>query len=76
MLGNVAAWTEDCYVDGYGETPTDGTPNTAGPCTSRVVRGGSWYFDLRLDRAANRNSNTPGGRLNILGFRLARTVLP
>jgi formylglycine-generating enzyme required for sulfatase activity len=76
MLGNVAAWTEDCYVDSYGVTPTDGTPNTAGTCTSCVVRGGSWYFELRLDRAANRNSNTPGGRLNILGFRLARTVRP
>lgn len=76
MLGNVASWTEDCYVDNYRETPADGSPNTKGSCTSRVVRGGSWYFVLRLDRAANRVSFAPVNRNDNLGFRVARTIPP
>ena len=76
MLGNVVAWTEDCYVDNYRETPTDGNPNTSGSCASRVVRGGSWHRDLRDVRAAHRDSLPPGNRIDNLGFRLARTVPP
>jgi formylglycine-generating enzyme required for sulfatase activity len=77
MLGNVAAWTEDCFVDNYRATPTDGSPNTLGQCITRVARGGSWEDNLRNDRAANRNYDEPDsrGRL-ILGFRLARTAPP
>jgi hypothetical protein len=37
------------------------------------VRGGSWNNNLRNDRAANRNNNTPDNRNNNLGFRLAKT---
>jgi formylglycine-generating enzyme required for sulfatase activity len=44
MLGNVLTWAQDCYGD-YREAPTDGSPNTARPCTYRVVRGGSWSSD-------------------------------
>jgi formylglycine-generating enzyme required for sulfatase activity len=76
MLGNVAVWTEDCYVDNYRDTPTDGSPNTSGPCTSRVVRGGSWGSVLWYDRAAGRSSDEPVNRIEYLGFRLARTVPP
>jgi sulfatase modifying factor 1 len=42
MLGNVTEWVEDCYVDNYRETPTDDGPNTTGPCTFRLIRGGSY----------------------------------
>jgi formylglycine-generating enzyme required for sulfatase activity len=76
MLGNVVAWTQDCYVDNYRETPTDGNPNTSGSCITRVVRGGSWNDDLRYVRAAFRNYHAPDSRLSRLGFRLARTVFP
>ena len=76
VLGNAAAWTEDCYVDNYRKTPTDGNPNTSGACTSRVVRGGSWLNDLRSVRAAFRYDLAPVYRGYDQGFRLARTVLP
>jgi formylglycine-generating enzyme required for sulfatase activity len=76
MLGNVTAWTEDCYVDNYRDTLRDGSANTIGACETRVVRGGSWYNSLRYDRAANRNYFAPVTRLNIIGFRLARTIPP
>jgi formylglycine-generating enzyme required for sulfatase activity len=76
MLGNVANWVEDCYVDSYSGTPTDGSPNTSGTCTSRVVRGGSWVSSPRGDRAAFRNSLAPDDRILNIGFRLARTITP
>ena len=75
-FANVAAWTEDCSVEDYRHTPTDGNPNTSGPCTSRVVRGGSWDDDLQVDRAARRYYYAPGDRVDNLGFRLARVVPP
>jgi formylglycine-generating enzyme required for sulfatase activity len=76
MLGNVANWVEDCYVDSYSSTPTDGRPNTSGACTTRVVRGGSWGNFPRFVRAAHRSSIAPGGRYDNIGFRPARTVAP
>jgi formylglycine-generating enzyme required for sulfatase activity len=76
ILGNVAAWTEDCYVEQYQHTPTNGDPNTSGSCTSRVVRGGSWDSDLRDVRAAARYENPLNSRDDNLGFRLVRVVPP
>jgi len=76
MLGNVANWVEDCYVDSYSGTPTDRSPNTTGACTSRVVRGGSWNFNPRSDRAADRFNGDPVSRSGSIGFRLARTITP
>ena len=76
MLGNVAAWTEDCYVDTYHETPMDGNSNTSGPCTFRAVRGGSWYSTPPFVRAALRFYYAPGYRYYGLGFRLVRAIPP
>ncbi len=39
--------------------------------SERVVRGGSWANGADLVRSANRSSEKPESRLNILGFRLA-----
>jgi formylglycine-generating enzyme required for sulfatase activity len=76
MLGNVANWVEDCYVDSYSGTPTDGSPNTSGDCKSRVVRGGSWISNPRFVRAAFRINLEPVNLGNVFGFRLARTITP
>jgi formylglycine-generating enzyme required for sulfatase activity len=76
MLGNVANWVQDCYVDNYRETPTDGSPNTPGDCAYRVVRGGSWGYNPRNVRAALRNLFALDNRVDFVGFRLARTVAP
>ena len=73
MSGNVWEWTEDCWNGNYSSAPTDGSAWTAGDCSQRVVRGGSWFsYPLNL-RSAYRGRFTAADRYNDLGFRVART---
>ena len=79
-LGNVWEWVWDLYAtdygghDGLGGVVTDPPGPDAGG--DRVIRGGSWTFNARDCRAANRHRNPPGGRSGSLGFRPARSVFP
>lgn len=79
MSGNAREWVQDCWHDSYRGAPSDGSAWT-GSCNSdergldgRGLRGGSWSYFAVFTRAANRNSNTPGYRVHLSGFRLART---
>ena len=73
MHGNVWEWVEDCGNESYDGAPTDGSAWTSGDYC-RVLRGGSWYFDQGSLRSASRYNRFPGLRLNIFGFRVARTL--
>ena len=76
ILGNVWEWTQDCYVDSYKATPTDGSAQESpdnNACPLRVLRGGSWSGIPQDVRSALRNWNAPDNRLGNIGFRLART---
>lgn len=74
MHGNVWEWCQDCWNANYNGAPADGSAWTTGDCANRVNRGGSWRSNPRNLRSANRDWNSPSGRLNLLGFRLARTL--
>jgi formylglycine-generating enzyme required for sulfatase activity len=74
--GNVWEWVEDCYQDSYRNAPSDGSPWIKEKCPSRVARGGSWNFNPRDLRAADRGGYAPGLRLNGSGFRVARMLTP
>jgi formylglycine-generating enzyme required for sulfatase activity len=75
MLGNVWEWVEDCWHDSYAGAPTDGRAWTSGDgCSRRVLRGGSWVNYPRVLRAADRDWNGDGNRLDFIGFRVARTL--
>lgn len=73
MVGNVWEWMEDVYQDSYNGTPADGSA-FEGTGSSRVMRGGSFlHFDAVDLRADYRYGDFPGYRVDIIGFRLARS---
>ncbi|HNR95695.1 MAG TPA: SUMF1/EgtB/PvdO family nonheme iron enzyme [Anaerolineae bacterium] len=72
MGGNVAEWAADWYdANYYAYSPR---ANPAGPAvgTTRVLRGGSWYYKGAGARCAYRGGGyDPGERRNYVGFRVA-----
>jgi formylglycine-generating enzyme required for sulfatase activity len=71
MSGNVWEWTGDCWNDNYYGAPRDGSSWKSGECESSVLRGGSWFNDDYLLRAALRDRLYAGARGKDGGFRLA-----
>jgi len=71
MSGNVWEWCSDWD----GTNSLSAGTNPTGPTTGapRVFRGGSWSYDPRHCRVANRDLHTPKYHSYSIGFRLART---
>ena len=71
MRGNVSEW---CY-DGYEsiKTGTASNPTGADSTSSRVFRGGSWYYDATYSSVLCRRENGPQFRAKWLGFRVVRS---
>jgi formylglycine-generating enzyme required for sulfatase activity/class 3 adenylate cyclase len=74
--GNVWEWTEDCWNNSNHGNPGNGSARTTGDCSSRVSRGGSWFYSPQFLRAAYRVGTNTNSRFQGLGFRLARTITP
>jgi formylglycine-generating enzyme required for sulfatase activity len=71
MHGNVNEWCQDWsgdYPTGPVKDPT-GSPKGK----SRVLRGGSWFFNSKVARCMFRLSSNPDKRGPYVGFRCART---
>jgi formylglycine-generating enzyme required for sulfatase activity len=75
MHGNVWEWTQDCWNENYAGAPADGSAWTAGDCSTRVARGGSWFVNPQDLRATNRGRYASAFRLlSSVGLRVARTL--
>ncbi|MYC76547.1 formylglycine-generating enzyme family protein [Candidatus Poribacteria bacterium] len=88
MSGNVAEWCLDTYQrkfyeNGQQRNPVAGAENVqqaiANAATHkerRVVRGGSWSFNAKSVRVANRLAEKPSLLSSDVGFRCVRDVKP
>lgn len=72
MSGNVWEWVEDVYdKDAYKKLPVY-NPVFKGDSILRVERGGSWVYDWKNQRCAQRDYYSYKDGSSVLGFRLVR----
>ena len=88
MSGNVAEWCLDTYQRKFYADAPRGNPvagaenveqaiaNVAVGKEKRVVRGGSWSFNAKSVRVANRLAEKPSLLSSDVGFRCVRDVNP
>ncbi|MDR3056167.1 MAG: formylglycine-generating enzyme family protein [Zoogloeaceae bacterium] len=72
--GNVWEWVNDGYDSSYYRRSPSSDPVGSSSGVIRVLRGGSWGNSARGLRLASRGNGTPDDRLELIGFRLARSV--
>ncbi len=72
--GNALEWVQDCYAESYDGAPTDGRSISDTPDCLRVLRSGAWSYGPRVLHAGNRYGTAPVDRMNIVGFRVARSL--
>jgi len=73
MAGNVAEWVADSYGEDYYSQSPSRNPLGPGFGTSKVLRGGSWIWELDSVRCADRRGKHPGITDGTVGFRCARS---
>ena len=74
MSGNVWEWVWDRLGPYTAEAQHDPVGPERGD--TRILRGGSWRYEARYARVADRNWSRPGYRSPAVGFRLARSLRP
>jgi formylglycine-generating enzyme required for sulfatase activity len=70
MHGNVSEWVMDYQHNNYDGAPADGSAWSKAVSDDRMERGGSWTFDAKRVRSAQRAEATHDYRWKDVGFRL------
>jgi formylglycine-generating enzyme required for sulfatase activity len=74
MLGGVAEWTDDCWHHNYTGAPANGSAWLGSPCSTRVVRGGSWKNPPSDLTVSSRNFYDSSVRYIANGLRVALSM--
>lgn len=76
MHGNLWEWCADHRHDNYEGASMDGSAwLTDYPDCDRVIRGGAWGYKPKICRSGDRLFDPPFHRHNIIGFRVACSLL-
>ncbi|MGA9380388.1 MAG: formylglycine-generating enzyme family protein, partial [Phormidium sp.] len=71
LHGNVWEWCADHWHSNYQGSPNDGTIwLSSNEGSSRLLRGGSWFYNPVFCRSACRYYNDAGYVINFIGFRI------
>ncbi|MEQ9445508.1 MAG: SUMF1/EgtB/PvdO family nonheme iron enzyme [Rhodospirillaceae bacterium] len=72
MSGNVSEWVADCWTQNHGAL--EQLEVESPQCTSRVTRGGDWYYVPILATSAARKPNAQTLWSYTIGFRVVRDL--
>jgi formylglycine-generating enzyme required for sulfatase activity/uncharacterized caspase-like protein len=75
LQGNVQQWVEDCLNTNYNGAPANGGAWLTGSCLERQIRGGGWNINAMGGTLSGRSALPADFRQNVLGFRVARSLL-